>query len=91
MPGRYAPQCALKALVGSLGLAIGLGMVAGGQTHCGAERRTERTPCSGSELWAPIRDDVSGDAVETEYITGQKIPRLCSRRELRQGDKMCSF
>ena len=86
--GAVAPEGIFQGLVGPLSLAVGLGVVARGETGLGPYPVTESLPRLGDELRASVRNDVQRDAVEADDMQRQEICHLGSGGEFGERDVM---
>ncbi len=55
-------------LIQTFYLAVGFGVIAGGETDIDVQLLTESPPYSGRKLRTPVRDDVFRETIKPEYI-----------------------
>ena len=77
--GDQAAQSSLEVLVGSLQLAIGLGVEPRGQAGRRPTEGAERLPEPGRELRRPVGNHVHGQSMDPEDVLPHELGRLLGR------------
>lgn len=88
MSSGHTTESVLQGLVHPLRLAVGLRMIARGETHRRPQGRAERPPHPGHKLRTPVRHNVSRDSMEPEHMLYQKVPHFGRQRKFMERHEM---